>query len=172
LSSSSGGLLFSSENGESSSFPPLVESTKNRIPEEFLLRRESSAVASQVEYSFLPPKTGGSPHFLLLWRILLIPSVLGEFSKRRAPSEFLLRKAYQVTWLWDRTSRVMTASFRKSSDKTTCIFIHELYKNDDKNEGLLKSTLICQILVSLNQFFKVQACYTVCSESFYIMRSA
>ena len=35
-----------------------------------------------------------------------------------------------------------------------------------------KSTLICQILVSLNQFYKVQACYTICSESFYIMRSA
>jgi len=36
---------------------------------------ESSAVTPQVEYSFLPPKTDGSPHFLLLWRILPIPSV-------------------------------------------------------------------------------------------------
>jgi len=32
------------------------------------------------------------PHFLLLWRILLIPSVCGEFSKRGAPSEFLFRE--------------------------------------------------------------------------------
>ena len=29
----------------------------------------------------------------------------------------------------------MTASFRKSSDKTTCIIIHELYKNDEKKRG-------------------------------------
>ena len=36
---------------------------------------ESSAVTPQVEYSFLPPKTDGSPHFLLLWRFLLVPSV-------------------------------------------------------------------------------------------------
>ena len=40
-----------------------------------------------------------------------------------------------MTWLWDRNSRVSTASFRNSSDKTTCIFIHELYKNDDKKRG-------------------------------------
>lgn len=59
---------------------------------------ESSAVTPQVEYSFLPPKTDGSPHFLLLWRILLVPSVWGEFSKRGAPSEFLLRRANHVTW--------------------------------------------------------------------------
>ena len=43
-----------------------------------------SAVTLQVEYSFLPPKMDGSPHFLLLWIILLVPSVWGEFSKRGA----------------------------------------------------------------------------------------
>ena len=85
---------------------------------------ESSTVTPQVEYFFLPAKMDGSPHFILLWKILLIPSVWGEFSKRGALSEFLLRRSNHVTWLWDRTS-----------DKTTCIFIHELYKNDDKKRG-------------------------------------
>ena len=91
FSSSRGGLLLSTENGESSSFPPLVESNQKRnsrgIPFE-----ESSAVTPQVEYSFLPPKTDGSPHFLLLWRILLIPSIWGEFFKRGAPSDFLFKE--------------------------------------------------------------------------------
>ena len=133
---------------------------------------KSSTVTPQVEYSFLPPKTDGSPHFLLLWRILLKFPLFEESS----PKEELCQNSFWgklIMWrLWDRTNGVMTASFRKSSDKTTCIFIHELYKNDEKNEGPLKSMLICQILVSLNQFFKVQACYTICSESFYMMRSA
>ena len=48
-------------------------------------------------YSCLQPKSDGSPHFLLLWRILLVPSIWGEYSKREAPLEFLkLRKGFNV----------------------------------------------------------------------------
>ena len=45
--------------------------------------------------SFDPPKMENPPHFLLLWRILFVPSVWGEFSKNGALSEFLLRRANQ-----------------------------------------------------------------------------
>ena len=58
---------------------------------------ENSVVTPQVEYSFLSQKTDDSPHFLLLWIIVLVPLVWGEVSKRGAPSEFLL---------WDRSSGV------------------------------------------------------------------
>ena len=125
-------------------FLPFLESTRNGMPGGIPLE-ESSAVTSQVEYSYLPPKTDGPPHFHLLWSVLLIPSVWGEFSKRGAPSEFLSRRANHVTWLWDRTSGVMTASFRKSSDKTTCIFICQI---------LVSYKSILQSSVTIVKFFK------------------
>jgi len=73
--------------------------------------------------------------------VLLISFSCGESSsfppfEENSPKEELRRNSFSrrdnhVTWLWGRLSGVSTASFRKSSDKTTCIFIHELYKNDD-----------------------------------------
>ena len=82
-----------------------------------------------------------TPFILRKWRILLISSSFGESSSfppfvENSPKEELRRNSVSgrdnhVTWLWGRSSGVSTASFRKSSDKTTCIFIHELYKNDD-----------------------------------------
>ena len=88
LSSSRGGFLLSTENGESSSLPPLVESTKNGI----LCGELRSYFSSEVLLS------SSKNSFLLLWIIFLIPSTWGEFSIRGAPSEFLLRRANHVTW--------------------------------------------------------------------------
>ena len=88
LSSSRGGLVLSTENGESSSFPPLVESTKNGIPEEFLLRR-----AQQLLLKWSTP-------FVHQKRmVLLISSSCGESSsfppfKENSPKEELRRNSF------------------------------------------------------------------------------
>ena len=65
---------------------------------------------------------------------------------------------YQSVWRALRIKRQIVSSDMKS-------------KRMIKNEGPLKSALICRILVSSNQFFKVQARCKICSESFFI-RSA
>ena len=65
---------------------------------------------------------------------------------------------YQSVWRALRMKRQTVSSDMKS-------------KRMIKNEGPLKSALICRILVSSNQFFKVQARCKICSESFFI-RSA
>ena len=119
FSSSSGGLLLSTENGESSSFPPLVESTKNGIPEEFLLRR---APLSLLKWS--------TPFFHQKRMVLLISSSCGESSsfppfEENSPKVELRRNSFSrrdnhVTWLWGRSSGVSTASFNQSTVKRTC----------------------------------------------------
>ena len=88
LSSSRGGFLLSTKNGESSSLPPLVESTKNGI----LCGELRSYSSSEVLLS------SSKNSFLLLWIIFVVPSTWGEFSIRGAPSEFLLRRANHMTW--------------------------------------------------------------------------
>ena len=125
---------------EDSFYPPKMENppkflllqspTKNGIPEEFLLRR---APLLLLKWS--------TPFFHQKRMVLLISSSCGESSSfppfvENSPKEELHRNSFSrrdnhMTWLWGRSTGDSTASFRKSSDKTTCIFIHELYNNDD-----------------------------------------
>ena len=121
LSSSRGGLLLSTENGESSSFPPLVESTKNGIPEEFLLRR--------------------APQLLLMWRtpffhqkrmVLLISSSCGESSlfppfDENSPKEELRQNSFSWKTETGPAGIGWAASLKKFIDKTTHVITHELF---------------------------------------------
>ena len=88
FSSSRGGLLLFTENGESYSFPPLVESTKNGILEELLLRR---APLLLLKWS--------TPFFHQKRMVLLISSSCGESSsfppfEENSPKEELRRNSF------------------------------------------------------------------------------
>ena len=53
-------------------------------------KRNSGGITFEESSAVTPQKTYGSPNFLLVWIILLVPSNWGEFSIRGALMEFLL----------------------------------------------------------------------------------
>ena len=125
LSSSRGGLLFSTEKGESSSFPPLVESTKNGILEEFLLRRAPQLL---LKWS--------TPFFHQKRMVLLISSSCGESSlfplfEENSPKEELRRNSFYwekvLMWGTGPAGICWAASLKKFIDKTTHVITHELF---------------------------------------------
>jgi len=76
LSSSRGGLLLSTENGESSSFPPLVESSSGELFSYYL----SGVLLSSTKngwFSSFPPLLENSPCSLRLRRIFHKRSSIG-----------------------------------------------------------------------------------------------